>query len=51
MREYADAAIRLMEELWEGEHGVKKVIMPCNLIERDSVKDKGDDKRKVGNKI
>ncbi len=40
MREYADAAIRLMEELWEGEHGVKKVIMPCNLIERESVKDK-----------
>ena len=51
MREYADAAIRRMEELWEGEHVVKKVIMTCNLIERDSVKDKGDDKRKVGNKI
>ncbi len=39
MREYANAALRLMEELWEGEHGVKKIIMPCNLIERESVKD------------
>lgn len=38
MREYASAAIRIMEELWEGEHGVKKIIMPCNLIERESVK-------------
>lgn len=40
MREYADAAIGLMEELWKGKHGVKKIIMPCNLIERESVKDK-----------
>lgn len=31
-------AIRLMEQLWEGENGVKKVIMPCNLVERDSIK-------------
>lgn len=39
MREYANAAISIMEELWEGEHGVKKIIMPCNLIERESVND------------
>lgn len=39
MREYATAALKVMEELWEGEHGVKKIIMPCNLIERESVKD------------
>lgn len=38
MREYMYEAIRLMEQLWEGENGVKKVIMPCNLVERDSIK-------------
>lgn len=38
MKEYANAAINIMKELWTGEHGVKKIIMPCNLIERDSVK-------------
>ena len=39
MREYAHAALSVMEELWAGEHGVKKIIMPCNLVERESVKD------------
>lgn len=39
MREYAHAALSVMEELWSGEHGVKKIIMPCNLVERESVKD------------
>lgn len=38
MKEYANAAINIMEEIWEGENGVKKIIMPCNLIERSSVK-------------
>ena len=38
MRETSKAALTLMQELWSGEHGVKKIVMPCNIVERKSVK-------------
>lgn len=38
MKENSKAALSLMQELWKGEHGVKKIVMPCNIIERESVR-------------
>lgn len=38
MKENVKAALRVMSELWEGDHGVKKIVIPCNIVERESVK-------------
>lgn len=39
MRESADAAVLCMEQLWKQKYHPKKIIVPCSLIDRGSVKE------------
>lgn len=38
MREHADAAIICLKLLWEGGHRPKKIVIPCEMIERGSTR-------------
>lgn len=39
IRENVRSAILCMERLWNGDNNVKKIVIPCELIDRKSVKD------------
>lgn len=39
LKESAKIGVRLIKEFWNGEHGVAKIVVPCDLVERESVRD------------